>query len=367
MKLVNSNGKIFYGMHFYPGVAEYSEEGKDPFRIFINENTIRKMNPTFAGRPVFVEHVDEVDESLDELRGQADGWVVESFYNSADGKTWVKFIVVSERGLRAIKNGFRLSNTYIPETFGPGGLWNGVQYVKEVTGGYHEHMAIVRNPRYEESQILTPDEFKTYNEGKELELKRLANSKDERGASKMKGLNLFKRTKVENSADLEGMSVTLPKSGVEKTITQLVNEADAAEAIKGKPQMANAEDEFMVGEQKMTVAALAAKLAECESELAKLKQAGDKVVDVETMDNEEDEGEDSVENEEDEVDEEAEKAKAAASEKKKNEADKIAADKAAKEAHFKKLKNARETASDEVAPVELMQDQVARGKTRYGS
>ena len=130
----NSAGKIFYGMHFYPGVAEYREEGREPTRIFINENTIRRMSPSFAGRPIFVEHVEEVEQDIDELRKDADGYVIESFFNAADGKTWVKFIVTSQRGLDAIeKKGYRLSNAYVPKSYGAGGQWNGVDYEKEVT------------------------------------------------------------------------------------------------------------------------------------------------------------------------------------------------------------------------------------------
>lgn len=229
--LKNSKGKIFYGMHFYPGVAEYQEQGKDPYRVFLNEDTIRSMDPSFAGRPIFVEHVDGVDSNIDELRKEADGWVIESFYNSADGKHWVKFIVVSERAERAIQNQMRLSNAYVPTRFANGGTWNGVSYTKEITGGEYEHLAIVRNPRYEESVIMTPDEFKKYNEDKFVELKRLSNSKDQKGESKM-AFNLFRRAKVDNAADIEGICVVLPKSKREVEISTLINEMDMAEEKK---------------------------------------------------------------------------------------------------------------------------------------
>ncbi len=53
----NSSGKIMYGMHFYPGLAQYSEPNKEAFKIFLNEDTLRKMDPSFAGKPIFVEHV----------------------------------------------------------------------------------------------------------------------------------------------------------------------------------------------------------------------------------------------------------------------------------------------------------------------
>lgn len=376
MKVLNSKGKIYYGMHFYPGVAEYTEPGRDPYRIFLNENTIRNMDPSFAGRPVFVEHVEEVEEDPDELRKDADGWVIESFFNAADGKHWVKFISITDRCERAIQSGMKLSNAYVPQSFSEGGLWNGVQYSKEVIAAEYEHLAIVSNPRYEESIILTPEEFKRYNEGMVTELKRLSNSKDhQKGDSKMK-LNLFKRAKVENSADLENMSVVLPKSGKEMTLTELVTEHDKIVNMHG---YANDEHMVKVGENEMSVKDLVGKHMEAcnaldemkknaemgESELAEKKQPveveGDLHNEDEAMENEEDDEEDKKENEDEEEkkDDKAEKKQNALELDKKKKLAKEKAD---------RLRNARETAElEEVATVDLAEDQVKRGQQRYGS
>lgn len=394
MTLQNSKGKIFYGMHFYPGVAEYSEPGKDPYRVFLNEDTIRAMDPSFAGRPIFVEHVDEVEDDIDELKDDADGWVIESFFNSADGKHWVKFIVVSKRAERAIEAGMRLSNAYIPNSFGRGGLWNGVQYAKEITGGEYEHLAIVRNPRYEESVIMTPDAFKAYNESKVLELKRLSNSKDERGAKKM-GLKLFKRTKVENAIDIEGMSVMLPKSGKEILISKLVANADDLEEkrlkneiLAGMDHQVKLHDGSMcnVGELLEKHNAMAAELAALKKPKAndeEIEEGVDEVSDRggdEGFENEEDEDSDEVvddakkknskdsDDEEDDAEDEEEEKPAKTAAKKSNSVD-LEAKKRAKE-KAARLKNAhhRDDAGEtEVATVEFSGDQVARGKSLYGS
>lgn len=228
----NSKGQILYGMHFYPGVAEYQEEGQDPYRVFLNEDTIRKMDPSFAGRPVFVDHVDEVDSDLNKLRGEADGWVIESFYNSADGKHWVKFIVVTEKAERAVKAGFRLSNAYLPKGFKSGGVWNGVSYLKEVSDAEYEHLALVDNPRYDESVIMTPDKFKEYNEKNIQELKKLSNSKKKESTMKF---SFFKRTKVENAIDPD-LQVVLPKSGKTISITDLITNADEKMVKEKEPK-----------------------------------------------------------------------------------------------------------------------------------
>lgn len=358
----NSAGKVYYGMHFYPGVAEYADEpGKDPYRIFINEDTIRNMSPTFAGRPIFVEHVDEVEASLDKLKNEADGWVVESFFNPADGKTWAKFIVVSERGDKAIRNGFKLSNAYIPKSFGNGGLWNGVTYSKEVTSGEFEHLAIVRNPRYEESRILTPEQFKEYNQEREVELKRLSNSKDHQ-KEKSGMLSFFKRAKVENSADLEGMHVILPKSKKEVTIEKLVNDMDEMEMNAGKEMdmkecMANGDHMVSLGEEKMSVNDLIEKHKMMKDELASMKKPAEEKIE-EPKANEE-KKEPPKEEEKKENEDDADKAKEEPKdEKKKNSEDAT---------HFEALKNAHLKSEVEVAKVELMEDQVARGRQRYGS
>lgn len=387
MRFMNSKGTVFYGMHFYPGVAEYAEPGKDPYRVFLNEDTIRSMGPSFAGRPVFVMHVDGVDDKVDDLRKDADGWVIESFYNQADGKHWVKFLVVSEKGERAIRNGMKLSNCYAPKgPFGQGGLWNGVQYAKEIKGGEYEHLAIVPNPRYEESVILTPEQFKKHNEDKIGELKRLANDKE----SKPMKLNLFKRTKVENSTDMDGVEVLLEKSGKVLTITQLVKEAD--ERYSNSPMAAHPEHLVDMGEgSKMTVNDLVAKHKSMCSELEDLKKKGAEKTDddVENDDDSFDKADDSTpiagtnqnkedkddkddkkENEDDKDKDDKKENEEDKAEKKKNELEEARLqkekDKKAKE-KADKLRNAHLNATEEVARVELSEDRVARGKARYGS
>lgn len=376
MKIVNKNGKVFFGLHMVAGVAQYDQPDKESFRIFVNEDTIRQMGVSFAGCPVFVHHVDGVDESLDKVKNEADGWVVRSFYNAADGKNWVEFIIVTERGLKAIEQDkWRLSNAYIPQAFGPPGVWNGVSYQKEVTGGEYEHLAIVPNPRYEESIVMSPEDFKVYCEDKNVELKRLANSKEKEGDPKM-SFKFFKREAVKNAADLEGLMVELPKSKKEITITQLINDHDAVLNMHG---YANGEHMVKIGEKdEMSVNDLVKKhIAACNEmeEMKKAKNDGDESDDSDSaMENADDEDEKKKENADDE--DEKKKENAEDEEKKdkmKNAAEKEAAAKAAKDEAKKKaaaLKNANEQKFENELPtarIDLAEDQVARGKSRYGS
>lgn len=330
------------------GVAEYKEpqiNDGNPYRIFVGEDTIKKMNATFAGKPVYVRHVDAVN--LETLQEEADGYVIESFFNKSDGKNWAKFLVVSDKGHEAIRSGWKLSNAYIPKEMSGGGLWHGVEYVKEVMEGEYEHLAIVPNPRYEESIILTPEEFKAYNSEKEIELTRMANSKGDKGTM----FKFFKKTKVENETDLESMSVTLPKSKKEKTIGQIINEMDEVELNAAKPQSQVANGEHMVkcGDEEMTVNALvekhmALKQKYNEDTADKDAKAAEAAGEGELVPNAEEE---KKENEEEPKKEEEKKEPA-----KKN--------------HFDALKNAHKAAKAQ-ANIDLSEDRLARGKTRYGS
>lgn len=358
MKVANAKQlpKRYFGLHMAEGVAEYREQGKEPYRIFLNQETITKMNASFEGRPVFVQHVDEVD--LKNIQTEADGYVVRSFYNAADGKHWAEFLVVSDKAHEAIKNGWKLSNSYVPKgEMKPGGQWHGVDFQNEIEDGEYDHLAIVNDPRYAESIILTPEEFKQYNIDRELVLKKISNSK-EKGESTM----FFTKKKVENSADLENTMVALPKSGKEMTLKKLINDMDEV-AMKQKENLADVEADVVVGEKKMPLKQLVEEFKALVEKLAAMDEQKDNS-------ESEEEVEESLQNEEDEKaakekkeneDKEA-KEKADAEEKKKNA---LAEE---KKKNFEKIKNAKDNAKVvETVKVDLAEDRVSRGKSRYGS
>lgn len=349
-----AQGSIFYGIHFYPGVAEYKELDGSSYRIFLNEKTIRSMDSNFAGKPVFVEHVENVSDSVDEVKNEADGWVVESFFNSADGKHWVKFVIVSENGKRAVKNGMRLSNAYIPKTVLVSGVWNGVEYSKEVVSAEYEHLAIVENPRYEESVILTPEQFKKYNEQQKEELIRIANSKE--GDGKMK-LNFFKREKVENAGiDIESTRVELPLSKKEFTISEIVNAYDKVLNMDG---YASPDHMVKVGNEEMSVKQLVKKHMEQCNDMEEMKKSKEENSEESLSEDEKDVGDrgsDKNLKNKDEADDDINKEKEESSEKKKNEVT----------AKAKAVKNAGPNFTKEFAPsIDLMADKLARAKNLF--
>lgn len=359
-----AKGTIWYGMHFYAGLAQYEEEGRAPYRVFLNEDTIRSMDPTFAACPLFVSHVDEVESDLDELRKEADGWVVESFYNAADGKHWAKFVVVSEKGKRAIGRGMKLSNCYLPTKFGPGGMWNGIPYDKEIIAGAYEHLAIVPNPRYEESVIMSPDDFKKYNEEKMAELKKLANHKPQ-GDAPMK-FSFFKRAKVENSLELDSMFVELPNSKVEVALAKLINAADKEEMEKEKPKVASPHHLVDCMGNTMTVNELVEKHKKLCDEMEEMKKPKEDAQDPAEGDAEDDD--DMEEAKRDVPKPEDDKKGEEASLKLEREEEKEVKDAKKKNAQ-EKAERLRNAESHAAKPVQIFTslDRVNRGKQLYGS
>jgi len=363
----NSKPQVYYGLHMLPGVAEYIGESGS-YRIFINESTIKKMDPTFVGLPVYVDHKEEVN--MDKIQAEADGYVVKSFYNEADGKHWAEFIIVSDKGHEAIRNGWKLSNAYIPKNFGQGGLWNGVEYQKEVTDGEYEHLALVQNPRYGESVILTPEAFKQYNADKKQELHRLANSKGEKSV-----LKLFKKQKVENSADFDNTMVELPNSKREVTLKEAVEIADKFVNMAG---YASGDHMVKAGDEEMSVNDMIKGYEDMKNTMAadeekKKNEADDEEKKKENEDDEEkkkenEDDDDKKENSEIPASYDPEDSNASMNEgdedkKKENDDDEV--EKKKKNSHYNALKNAPMGAINDRISLDF--DKVERGKSRYGS
>ena len=359
-----AKAKRYYGMHFYNGICGYTDpKTKADFRVYVNEDTIRKMDPDFSGCPVFVEHVDEVGEDISQLRNDAAGWVVRSFYNEADSKHWVEFMIADDEGDDAIARGYRLSNCYAPESFGPPGRLNGVDYDKQMLDGKYHHLALVRKPRYNESVVLTPAQFKEYNESQVKDLEKYANHLDDEEEETM-GLTFFTREKIKNGDEIAKQLVMLPKSKREVSIETLCNEADeAAVAGTGKASMKMM---VTVDGEEMTVADLIEKYTTLESEVSLATKDKD-------TDNDDDDDDDDDETENDDDDKTPpKKTKNSDDKKSKKPVKRERTDEERKAS--KKFKNSGDDQDDNLENdddveyiVDTGEDQRARGKSRYGS
>ena len=193
-------------------------------------------------------------------------------------------------------------------------------------------------------------------------------------------LNIFKRTKVENSIDFDSMDVALEKSKVTLPLSEIVTKYDAILNMHG---YANGDHLVKIGEDEMSVNDLVKKHMEmCNSEKERLEKEqnageGEPGMDIEGMENDEDEvgteesgeadvdsrGGDKHMNEDGDMDEDDKKK-----DKKMNALKLANAKKAAIKEKVRTLKNANIRDQDEeVATVDLASDKVARGQSRYGS
>ena len=164
----------YFARHIKAGPVHYLEKGEDKLYV-IQDEALKKMNASFEGKPIYIRHVEEVD--TDKMKEEAVGYVVKSFYNEFDGAWWVE-IIADDEAQKFIEKGWAVSNAYLPTELGSGGVYHDINYDKEVKNGVYEHLAIVDNPRYEEAVIMTPEEFKDFNEGRKAELDKLKNSKE---------------------------------------------------------------------------------------------------------------------------------------------------------------------------------------------
>lgn len=260
---------MYYARHFFPGVAEYKNE-----RIQVDLAAMKKMCKSMEACPVYVLHQDVDIENIH----NADGFVSDNFINPHDGWMWSKFVAVSDAAHEAVAKGWKVSNAYVPLEFGGAGTQHNVDYNRKILNAKFTHLAIVPNPRYEEAQIFTPEEYKKYNEA--LKQSELVNSKNTTGKPTMRFYKMIRQAITGDAIDDETM-VEL-EGGKTMTIAEMKNslevdakakkEADdaaAAEAAK-KPAAATSDElknaKITVAGVEMTVAEAAEKLNALETE-----------------------------------------------------------------------------------------------------
>ena len=230
--------KRFYALHIVEGLAAYPEQGENGKMILLREEALRKMDPTFSGKPVKfdTDHL-TLEEGAKIARSankgaHVEGVVNKSFFNDADGRHWCELLVWDPDALSVIERGVGVSNAYIINAKAPGGEYHAVQYDEEVMDGEYDHILITNSPRYEESKILTPEEFKAYNEKRKQQLALVTNSKENTMAFK-----LFERKPVEGFTGFEGKEVELPKSKKTVLVTNVLNAVDEQMAKEESGEM----------------------------------------------------------------------------------------------------------------------------------
>ena len=351
----NSKGfsKRYFARHIKEGIVHYLEDGKDKIYLVTNE-ALKKMNASFEGKPIYIRHVDKIN--MDTLKEDKVGDVVKSFYNEFDGAWWVE-IIADDEAQGYIDKGWAVSNAYLPTELGSGGVYHDIDYDKEVKNGVYEHLAIVDNPRYEEAVIMTPEEFKDYNEVRKAELEKLKNSKENE--------MLSEEDKKELLDSLKNSLADLVKDAVKNAVDEKVEEDKKNAEDEDHRQLireiaavsAKADGDFEGGldEKVKTIIGLAEKLGYSKDEANKNAKNEDE-------DEKKDEEEEKKDNESEEESDESEK------ENKCNEGEEEEEKEEKKENSkwFSFLHNAKNEHEKEKA-VSTMASGLALGRNRYGS
>ena len=345
--------KRYFVRHIKEGPVHYLEKGEDKIYL-VKDEALKKMNASFEGKPVYIKHVDEVN--MDTLKEDANGYVVKSFYNEFDGAWWAE-IIADDEAQGFIEKGWAVSNAYLPTELGSGGVYHDIDYDKEVKNGVYEHLAIVDNPRYEEAVIMTPDEFKDFNEGRKAELEKLKNSKEKKMLSeeeKTELLDSLKNSLAEIVKDtvknaLEEKQVEDKKNAEDEDHRQLIREI-AAVSAKGEGDFEGGLDEKV-----REIIGLAEKLGYSKDEANKNSTEEEK--------EEEDKKEDEAEEEEKENESDSEESE---KENKCNEGDEEKEEKKENSKFFGFLHNAKAN-HEKNKTTATMASGLALGKKRYGS
>ncbi len=119
--------------------------------ILLPQDAIERMQSTFVGKPVCIDHQDV--ESSTVADGEADGIVTRVWIEN--GWAWCDFLVWGEEAQKKCESGtFSVSCAYEPSDVDEsGGEYHSIPYASTVKDGVLTHLAIVSNPRYEAARI----------------------------------------------------------------------------------------------------------------------------------------------------------------------------------------------------------------------
>ena len=248
--------------HIGEGVVSYknTDGGEDIF--FICNDTLKKMNASFTGKPIYIQHQ---EVPLSQMKERAVGYVVESFYLPEDGKQWLKMLITDDEAFEAIQNGWKVSNAYNVKDLGAGGVWHNIPYKREILDGEYEHLALVADPRYEEAVIMTPEDFKSYKEAKKKEIDAMSLDNSKKAVIKKSVENnkeiktmfqFFTKKKVENmdGVALQDVEVQL-ENGASMKIGDIVKSVE--EKLKKQATETSIEEKkVMVNGKEVTISAL---------------------------------------------------------------------------------------------------------------
>lgn len=142
---IAATGKRFRCNFIEPGVVDYSDCGLGI--ELLRRETIQAALNTALSNPLTKGHI---STRLNTFDGIALGYVDKVGYDETAGVFYCEGEVASEQARELIRKGWRPSCGYTVTSTGKGGRYNGVAYERELTGIKFHHLAIVDRPRYQD-------------------------------------------------------------------------------------------------------------------------------------------------------------------------------------------------------------------------
>lgn len=142
-------GNRFVSRFLEPGVISYKDVGGDV--ELLSFETIQQFAHTFVGRPLIVQHSKVTPQTME---SKAAGYITKVWFEPADGWFYCEGIVINDDAKDLIEKGWRVSCSYhVTATAEQPGSYHCIPYAREITAFDGEHLAIVKNPRYEGATI----------------------------------------------------------------------------------------------------------------------------------------------------------------------------------------------------------------------
>ena len=132
-----------------PGLVNYNDVKMGT--LLLRKETIDRMIPSFVDKPLVINHQEVTPGNFEDI---AVGYIKSVYYNAVDGGYYADVLVTNDEGHRRIEDGWGVSSAYKVGNIGEGGKHHNIQYDGEIMNGEGEHLALVRNPRYEDCTLV---------------------------------------------------------------------------------------------------------------------------------------------------------------------------------------------------------------------
>lgn len=146
--------KRFAANFIEPGIVKYRGQGGKPDEwVLLEAEALERMAKTLIGKPVIDwDHADVWPEILGD--GQGDG-VVYDVWKDDNGWWHAGFMLWTKSSIEHAESGdWSVSCAYTEtDTDGVGGKYHTIDYTDRILDGVMNHLALVKNPRYEKARI----------------------------------------------------------------------------------------------------------------------------------------------------------------------------------------------------------------------